>query len=117
MKTTYKIRSRKEPSGSTFYQLTIPREWIEQTHATEIQFKKGENNQLIIVPVTFSGDIADDISIERPVGRRFQLKPEQSIDERIEDLFFGDEKEEEDQTEGDVENLDLINTVNKKYRM
>ena len=116
MKTTYKIRSRKEPSGNTFYQLTIPREWIEQTHATEIQFKNGENNQLIIVPVMFSDDIADDISIERPVGRRFQLKPEQSIDERIEDLFFGDEKEE-DQTEGDVENLDLINTVNKKYRM
>ena len=72
MKTTYKIRSRKEPSGSIFYQLTIPREWIERTRATEIQFKNGENNQLIIVPVTFS----DDIAIERPVGRRFQLRPE-----------------------------------------
>lgn len=117
MRPTYKIRKRKDTNDNTFYQLTIPREWIEQTHATEIQFKKGENNQLIIVPVTFSDDIPDDISIERPVGRRFQLKPEQSIDERIEDLFFGDEKEEEDQTERDVENLNLIDRVNKKYRM
>ena len=111
MKTIYKIRTRKEPSGSTFYQLTIPREWIEQTHATEIQFKNGEDNQLIIVPVAFS----DSIPIEQQDISKPELKPERTVDEQIEDLFFGDDEEE--QTEGDVENLDLINTVNKKYRM
>ena len=90
MRTTYKIRKRSDPNGNTFYQLTIPREWIEQTRATEIQFKKGDDNQLIIVPVTFS----DDIAIERPVGRRFQLRSERTVDERMEDLFFSKDEEE-----------------------
>ena len=111
MRTTYKIRKRKDPNGNTFYQLTIPREWIEQTHATEIQFKNGENNQLIIEPVTFS----DEISMERPVGRRFQLRPERTMDERMEDLFFGDDKEE-DQIEEGLENLDLVDKINRKYK-
>ena len=111
MKITYKIRSRKEPSGSTFYQLTIPREWIEQTRATEIQFKNGDDNQLIIVPVTFS----DSIPVEQQETSKSELKPERTVDERLENLFFGDE--EEQHTEGNIENLDLIDTVNKKYRM
>lgn len=108
MKHTYKIRTRKEPSGSTFYQLTIPREWIEQTHATDIQFKNGEDNQLIVVPVTF------DIPIEQQETIKPEIKPERTIDERMEDLFFGDGKE---QTESDVESLYNIDTVNRKYRV
>lgn len=111
MRTTYKIRVRKDPKGNPFYQLTIPREWIERTRATEIQFKNGDGKQLIIDPVTFS----DDVNIERPVGRRFQLRPERTIEERLEDLFFG-EDEEEDQIGEDLENLDLIDKANRKYK-
>ena len=110
MKITYKIRSRKEPSGSTFYQLTIPREWIEQTRATEIQFKNGENNQLIIVPVAFS----DSISVEQQDSSKPKLKPDRTVDERMEDLFFGNDIE--NKSEGYLENLDLVDEANKKYK-
>ena len=112
MKTTYKIRIRKDPKGNTFYQLTIPREWIEQTHATEIQFKNGENNQLIIVPVTFS----DSVPVEQQETIKPELRLDRTVDERMEDLFFSKD-EEEDHPEKSVENLNLIDTVNKKYRM
>lgn len=113
MKPIYKIRIRKDTKGNPFYQLTIPKEWIEQTRATEIQFKNGDGNQLIIDPVTFSGEIP----LERPKGRRFQLRPDRTIEERLEDLFFGDDDEEqEDKNEGDLENLDLIDKVNKKFK-
>ena len=109
MKTTYKIRIRKDPKGNPFYQLTIPKEWIERTRATEIQFKNGDGNQLIIDPVTFS----DEISIEQQDAN----KPERTIDERIEDLFFG-EDDEEDMDEEKIENKSLlyIDEVNKKYK-
>ena len=111
MRTTYKIRVRKDLKGNPFYQLTIPKEWIERTRATEIQFKNGDGNQLVIDPVTFS----DDIAIERPAGRRFQLKPERSVEERIDDLFFAEDKEE-DRIEGSSESLHRIDEVNKKYK-
>ena len=111
MRTTYKIRVRKDTKGNPFYQLTIPKEWIEQTRATEIQFKNGDGNQLIIDPVTFS----DEIPLERPKGRRFQLRPERTVEERLDDLFFGDDKEE-DQTEEVSEDLNLIDKANRKYK-
>lgn len=109
MRETYKIRKRKEPNGNLFYYLTIPKEWIEQTRATEIRFKNGENNQLIIEPVTFS----DEIPIEQQDTNKPKLKPERTIDELMEDLFFG--KDEENKIEGDPE--DPINIVDKKYRV
>ena len=109
MRSVYKIRVRKDIKGNPFYQLTIPKEWIEQTRATEIQFKNGDGNQLIIDPVTFS----DEISIEQQDAN----KPERTIDERIEDLFFG-EDDEEDIVEEKIENKSLfyIDEVNKKYK-
>lgn len=106
MRPTYKIRIRKDPNGNTFYQLTIPREWIEQTRATEIQFKNGDGNQLIIEPVTFS----DEIPIEQQDTNKPELRPERTIDERMEELFFGKDDEE------DLENLDLVDKANRKYR-
>ena len=106
MRTTYKIRKRRDPNGNTFYQLTIPKEWIEQTRATEIQFKNGENNQLIIEPVAFS----DSISVEQQDSSKPKLRPHRTVDERMEDLFFAKDDEE------DLENLDLVDKANRKYR-
>ena len=110
MRTTYKIRVRKDPKGNPFYQLTIPREWIERTRATEIQFKNGDGNQLIIDPVTFS----DEIPIEKQDVSKPELRHERTIEERFEDLFFGDDIENEN--EGYLENLDLVDEANKKYK-
>ena len=111
MRTTYKIRVRKDLKGNPFYQLTIPKEWIEQTRATEIQFKNGDGNQLIIDPVTFS----DETPIEHQDTIESELRPERTVEERLDDLFFGDDKEE-DQTEEVSEDLNLIDKANRKYK-
>lgn len=111
MRTTYKIRVRKDLKGNPFYQLTIPKEWIERTRATEIQFKNGDGNQLIIDPVTFS----DEIHTDQHEANKPELKPDRSVEERIDDLFFAEDKEE-DRIEGSSESLYRIDEVNKKYK-